>query len=69
MTAVFESFGDLRWYKIGDGRMWLISARRYYDCLEQLKGRGITIYATADEVASFPPPTSVLDRPQENFGA
>jgi hypothetical protein len=49
--------------------MWLISARRYYDCLERLKERGITIYATADEVASFPPPTSVLDRPQENLGA
>jgi aminoglycoside 3-N-acetyltransferase len=69
MTAVFEYFGDLKWYKIGDGRMWLISAHRYYDCLEQLKERGITIYATADEVASFPPPTSVLDRSQENFGA
>jgi aminoglycoside N3'-acetyltransferase len=66
MTAVFENFGDLKWYKIGDGRMWLISARRYYDCLEQLKDRGITIYATADEVASFPPPVSVLDRPREN---
>ncbi len=66
MTAVFEKFGNLRWYKIGDGKMWLISARRYYECLEQLKERGITIYATADQVISFPPPTSVLDRPQEN---
>jgi aminoglycoside 3-N-acetyltransferase len=67
MTAVFEHFGGLEWYKIGDGKMWLIPARRYYDCLEQLKNRGITIYATAEQVASFPPPQSVLDGPQEKI--
>jgi aminoglycoside 3-N-acetyltransferase len=66
MTAVFENFGDLKWYKIGDGRMWLIPARRYYECLEQLKERGITIYATEEAVAAFPPPASVLARPREN---
>ena len=65
MTAVFENFAGLSWYKMGDGRMWLISARRYFDCLQQLKDRGITIYATADEVSSFPPPQAVLSPPQE----
>ena len=45
--------------------MWLIAARRYYDCLEQLKDRGITIYATADQVAALPVPASVLDRPRQ----
>jgi aminoglycoside 3-N-acetyltransferase len=66
ITAVLENFAGLKWYKLGDGRMWLVPARRYYECLEQLKDRGITIYATADEVALFPPPVSVLDRPREN---
>jgi aminoglycoside N3'-acetyltransferase len=60
MTAVFEAYGELRRYRIGDGRMWLIPARNYYDCLNRLKERGITIYATAEDVASFPPPASVL---------
>jgi aminoglycoside 3-N-acetyltransferase len=65
MTTVLENFGGLQWFKIGDGKMWLIPARRFYDCLEQLKHRGITVYATADEVASFPPPDTVLNRPRE----
>jgi len=66
LTAVLESFAGLKWYKLGDGQMWLVPARRYYECPDQLKDRGITIYATADEVASFPPPVSILERPREN---
>jgi len=60
LTEVLEAEGGLAWHGIGDGRMWLVSARRLYDCLEQLKERGITIYATEEEVASFPPTGSVL---------
>lgn len=66
MTTVLEKFADLRWYKLGDGQMWLVSARRFYDCIEQLAKQRITVYATADDVASFPPPDSVLNRPREN---
>ena len=54
------TYGDLQRYRIGDGRMWLIPARCYYDCLNRLKEHGITIYATAEDVASFPTPASVL---------
>ena len=46
--------------------MWLVSARRFYDCIEQLAKQRITVYATADDVASFPPPDSVLDQAREN---
>jgi aminoglycoside 3-N-acetyltransferase len=60
MATVFENFADLTWHKIGDGQMWLVSARRLYECLDRLKNRGITIYATAEEVESYPPPSSVL---------
>lgn len=60
MTTVLENSAGLTWYRIGDGRMWLVSARRFYDCLVLLRDRGITIYATAEQVASLPPPTSVL---------
>ncbi|MGO9946472.1 MAG: AAC(3) family N-acetyltransferase, partial [Steroidobacteraceae bacterium] len=60
MTTVFENAAGLTWYKIGDGRMWLVSARRLYECLDRLKDRGITIYATAEDVASFLPAASVL---------
>lgn len=60
LTTVFENAAGLTWYDIGDGRMWLVAARRFYECLDRLKDRGITIYATADEVASFPAPASVL---------
>jgi aminoglycoside 3-N-acetyltransferase len=60
MTTVFENAAGLAWHNIGDGRMWLISARRLYECLDRLKDRGITIYATAEEVERFPSPTSVL---------
>jgi aminoglycoside N3'-acetyltransferase len=60
MTTVFENAAGLTWYEVGDGRMWLVSARRLYECLEQLKDRGITIYASAEDVASLPPATSVL---------
>lgn len=66
LTSVLEHFAGLKWYKFGDGRMWLVSARHYYKCLKQLKDQGITIYATSDQVASFPPPVSVLDKPRKN---
>ncbi len=54
MTEVFENAAGLTWHRIGDGRMWLVSAHRLYDCLDRLRERGITIYATAEEVAGFP---------------
>jgi len=60
MTAVLESAAGLTWHVIGDGRMWLVNARRFCQSLVQLKECGITIYASADAVASFPPPGSVL---------
>ena len=56
LTTVLETYADLRWYKLGDGRMWLVSARRFYDCIEQLAKQRITVYASAEDVASFPPP-------------
>jgi hypothetical protein len=46
--------------------MWLVSARRFYDCIEQLAKQRITVYASADDVASFPPPHSVLDHARGN---
>ena len=66
LTTVLETYADLRWYKLGDGRMWLVSARRFYDCIEQLAKQRITVYASADDVASFPPPHSVLDHARGN---
>ncbi len=60
MTTVLENSAGLTWFRIGDGRMWLVSARQFYDCLILLRDRGITIYATAEQVASLPPPASVL---------
>ncbi len=60
MTTVFENAAGLTWHEIGEGRMWLVSARRLYECLDRLKDRGITIYAAAEEVALFPPASSVL---------
>jgi aminoglycoside 3-N-acetyltransferase len=60
MTTVFENAAGLTWYGVGDGRMWLVSARRLYECLERLKDRGITIYASAEDVTSLPPAASVL---------
>jgi aminoglycoside N3'-acetyltransferase len=59
MTTVAETGAGLTWHQIGDGRMWLVSARRLYHCLVRLKDRGITIFATAEEVGSFPPAASV----------
>ena len=46
--------------------MWLVSARRFYDCIEQLAKQRITVYATADDVASFPPPHTVLEQAAGN---
>jgi aminoglycoside 3-N-acetyltransferase len=66
LTTVLEKFADLRWYKLGDGRMWLVSARRFYDCIEPLAKQRITVYASADDVASFLPPESVLDQARAN---
>lgn len=60
LTTVFENAAGLTWHDIGDGRMWVVPARRLYECLDRLKDRGVTIYATADKVASFPAPSSVL---------
>ena len=60
LTGVFENSAGLTWHGIGDGRMWLASARQLYDCLDHLKGHGVTIYATAEEVAAFPPADAVL---------
>ncbi len=60
LTTVLETAAGLTWHQIGGGRMWLISARRLCECLDRLKDQGITIYATAEEVASFPPAATVL---------
>jgi aminoglycoside N3'-acetyltransferase len=60
MTTVLENAAGLTWHEIGDGRMWLVDARRFYHTLVQLKERRITIYASAAEVASLPPPESIL---------
>jgi aminoglycoside 3-N-acetyltransferase len=60
ITTVLENSAGLAWFRIGDGRMWLVSARRFYDCLVLLRDRGITIYATAEQVASLPPPAAIL---------
>jgi len=66
LTTVLETCADLRWYKLGEGHMWLVSARRFYDCIEQLAKQRITVYATADDVASFPPPHTVLEQAAGN---
>ena len=63
MTAVLEGAAGLTWHEIGDGQMWLVSARRLYACLDRLKDQGITIYATADQVDGFPPAQTVLRGP------
>jgi aminoglycoside 3-N-acetyltransferase len=60
MTTVFENAAGLTWHQIGDGRMWLVSVRRLYECLDRMKDRGITIYASEEEVRLLPPATSVL---------
>lgn len=37
---------------VGSARCWYIGARAFFDRLEHLASRGITIYATAEELAS-----------------
>jgi hypothetical protein len=59
-TAALEHAAGLSWYPIGEGRMWLVAARRFYEVVDKLKERSITIYATAAEAARFPSPQSVL---------
>jgi hypothetical protein len=54
VVKTYKRRGSLSLLKRACSR-WLVSGRRFYDCIEQLSERRITIYATADEVASFPP--------------
>lgn len=63
ITTVLEHAAGLSWHAVGDGRMWLIRARRFYDCLTQLTEHGVTIYASAEQVRGFPPPASLLPPP------
>jgi aminoglycoside 3-N-acetyltransferase len=50
----FESAGLLRVGKIGEGSSWVIGARDFYTHLRRLMIDGITIYATAEELARRP---------------
>ena len=40
--------------KVGEGDSWFIPARAFYDHLEKMAGRGITIYSTPEQLAARP---------------
>ena len=53
-AAEFEQVGLKTNGQVGDGRSWLIPGPGFLDHLRLLASQGITIYATADELAARP---------------
>ncbi len=52
--AEFDRHGLLGWGEVGEAKSWVVPARRFYAHLETLVAEGITIYATADQLAARP---------------
>lgn len=50
----FTAAGLLRFGKVGEARAWYIGARDFYAHLVKLCNEGITIYATAEDLAKRP---------------
>lgn len=52
--AEFRRAGLLTEGQVGDAASWFIPARGFYDHLQQMAGKRLTIYSTEDELAACP---------------